>query len=329
VPVRGPIFRYANLFTEVSGATSVEQLALDFGAAVDNPAVAAIVLEIDSPGGMVAGVSEFAGQVRAATKRKPVVAYVSDLGASAAYWIASAAGELVVSDTARVGSIGVVLRAYRDTDNDAIKFVSAQSPRKQVRPDSDTGAAIYQAEVDALAEIFISAVAAYRAVSAETVAADFGQGALLVGAAAVAAGMADRLGTLENIIAGLAGSTREGGSSMQDTFTRPAAFTEDAARTRYNASPDLQAEFGGVEAYVAYARAEAAGKIRITGRRPPVTPSAVSADQHAALDPYLAARARAMWQTTPQIQARFVTAEAFVEHLEQKVASAAITGKRN
>jgi hypothetical protein len=47
------------------------------------------------------------------------------------------------------------------------------------------------------------------------------------------------------------------------------------------------------------------------------------------LDPSLAARARAMWQTTPQIQARFVTAEAFVEHLEQKVASAAITGKRN
>jgi hypothetical protein len=99
VPVSGPIFRYANLLTDVAGATSIENLARDFRTAVDDPSVRSIVLETDSPGGQVAGVSEFAEQLRAAAAIKPVIAYVSDLGASAAYWIASAASEIVARET--------------------------------------------------------------------------------------------------------------------------------------------------------------------------------------------------------------------------------------
>jgi len=108
VPVTGPIFRYANLFTQISGATSVQQLALDFSAALNNPAVSAIVLEIDSPGGQVAGIAELAQMIHAAGK--PVVSYVSNLGASAGYWLAAAGSEVVVSDTAILGSLGAVLR---------------------------------------------------------------------------------------------------------------------------------------------------------------------------------------------------------------------------
>ncbi len=208
LPVRGPIFRYANLFTQVSGATSLESLATDFGQAVANPAVKAIVLEVDSPGGMAAGISEFAAQVRAASQVKPVVAYVSDMGASAAYWIASAASQLVISDTARVGSIGVVMQAQRSAEDGTIKFISSQSPLKQARPDSEAGQRLYQQQMDQMAQVFIDAVASYRGVTAEKVTTDFGQGFTLVGAAAVAAGMADRLGTLESIIAGLSGDNR-------------------------------------------------------------------------------------------------------------------------
>ncbi len=208
LPVRGPIFRYANLFTQVSGATSLEALATDFGQAVANPAVKAIVLEVDSPGGMAAGISEFAGQVRAASKVKPVVAYVSDMGASAAYWIAAAASEVVISDIARVGSIGVVMQAQRSAEDGSIKLISSQSPLKQARPDSESGARLFQQMVDQQAQVFIDAVATYRGVTADKVVNDFGQGFVLVGASAVAAGMADRLGTLESIIAGLSGDNR-------------------------------------------------------------------------------------------------------------------------
>src|SRR5690625_78334 len=60
IPVVGPIFRRASLFTRVSGATSIEQLALDFQEALTDPQVRAILLNVDSPGGEVNGVSEFA-----------------------------------------------------------------------------------------------------------------------------------------------------------------------------------------------------------------------------------------------------------------------------
>jgi len=60
IPVIGPIFRYADIFTQISGATSIQTLATDLQTAVDDPAIKAIILEIDSPGGMIAGVSEFA-----------------------------------------------------------------------------------------------------------------------------------------------------------------------------------------------------------------------------------------------------------------------------
>ena len=92
VPITGPIFRYANLFTQISGATSLDVLAKDFASALGNPEVRAIVLEINSPGGQATGISEFAAQVRAAAK--PVVAYVDGMAASAAYWIAAAAPQI-------------------------------------------------------------------------------------------------------------------------------------------------------------------------------------------------------------------------------------------
>ena len=58
LPITGPLFRYANLFTKVSGASSYELIARDFTAALENPQIKAIILDIDSPGGEVNGVSE-------------------------------------------------------------------------------------------------------------------------------------------------------------------------------------------------------------------------------------------------------------------------------
>ncbi|MCS3902796.1 ClpP class serine protease [Methylohalomonas lacus] len=201
VPVRGPIFRYANLFTEISGATSIQVLATDLQQAIESPSVTRIILDIDSPGGQVTGTSEFAEQVR--NSGKPIDAYVSGTGASAAYWIASAADRVIARDTAILGSIGVVSRVFRDEDNGSIKFISSQSPRKHADPASDSGRDSYQAMVDSLAQVFIQTVATYRGVDTETVLARYGQGALLVGQQAVNAGMADALGSLESLVAGI------------------------------------------------------------------------------------------------------------------------------
>ena len=205
LPVAGPIFRYANIFTEISGASSIDTMAMDFQTALDDPKVDAIVLEIDSPGGMVAGVSEFADMVRAADK--PVTAYIGALAASAAYWIAAAANDIVLDKSAEVGSVGAVMQMRITDDKNSREIVSSQSPNKRPNPDTDDGRTEVQGRIDALAQVFIESVAEFRGVDAETVINGFGRGGMKLGEAAVQAGMADRLGSLESVIAGLSGVT--------------------------------------------------------------------------------------------------------------------------
>ncbi len=201
IPITGPIFRYANLFTKISGATSLEILARDFQTALDNPAVKQIVLSIDSPGGQATGIAEFAGHVKASPK--PVTAYVGDLAASAAYWIASAASTIIVSPTALLGSIGVVMThrppSLRPGEQPVIEVISSQSPLKHADPSTEAGRIEAQRIVDQLDEVFVKQVASARGVSEGKVMADFGRGSLLVGTHAVAAGMADRIGTLASL----------------------------------------------------------------------------------------------------------------------------------
>lgn len=230
IPVEGPIARHLDLFTEVSGGVAIETLATDLRGALDAPGVHSILLNIDSPGGEANGVGEFAAMVREANARKPVVAYVGGLGASAAYWIAAAAGEVVADASALLGSIGVVM-AVPDPDkrqSRAIEFVSSQSPHKRPDPRTEGGRARLQAIVDDSAEVFIAAVAGYRGLTPDAVAALGGD--LLVGRKAVDAGLADRLGSFEGVVAGLQQRAREprpgrtGGTMAEQERTRMQRF---------------------------------------------------------------------------------------------------------
>lgn len=206
LPVEGPLFKRASFFDEISGATSYAMLATDFAAALNDPAINAIVLNIDSPGGDAMGVSEFADQIFAARGTKPIVAYVDGEAASAAYWIAAAADQIVTSDNGILGSIGAVLGITDTRERDAKagvrrhEIVSSQSPDKRLDAATEGGRAKLQALVDSLASVFIDKVAQYRGVSTDTVLKEFGQGGLFVGQAAVDAGLADRIGSFEGVI---------------------------------------------------------------------------------------------------------------------------------
>jgi ClpP class serine protease len=109
----GPVFHYRNILTAILGWPSAESIALDLQKALDDPAVSSIVLNIDSPGGQAGGINELAGMIREAGEQKPVQAYIGDLGASAAYWLASSATKITVDATAQIGSIGVVFGLHR------------------------------------------------------------------------------------------------------------------------------------------------------------------------------------------------------------------------
>lgn len=203
IPVDGPIFRKANLFTSMSGATSIEILAKDFTTALHNPQVRAILLAIDSPGGEVTGVHEFAEMIHQARGVKPIVAYVEGLGASAAYWIASACDSIICDPTAMLGSIGVIAALDNSSDPNQLTFVSAKSPNKHPDMATDAGRAQIQALIDATADVFIADVARNRGVTTEAVIERFGAGGMKVGADAVTAGLADKLGSYEQALADL------------------------------------------------------------------------------------------------------------------------------
>ncbi|HZF24021.1 MAG TPA: S49 family peptidase [Burkholderiales bacterium] len=206
VNIRGPLFRYRSIWTWLLGGTSVEQTALALHAAVDDPTVQRIVLAINSPGGQIDGINELANMIRTANQTKPITAYVDGQGASAAYWLASAAGTIVADETARLGSIGVRATVFDERaaeEKQGVKryeIISSQSPLKRTDPGTDQGRAQLQQMVDAMAAVFIAKVAEFRGTSEEKVVSDFGQGAELSARDAVSVGMAEALGSLEGLL---------------------------------------------------------------------------------------------------------------------------------
>lgn len=208
VPVVGPIFRYANLFTEISGATSTQVLATDLQRALDDPKVKSIVLNIDSPGGVASGINELAEMIYAGRSRKRIVAYIGGIGASAAYWIASAAGEIVIDEASLAGSIGVVVEAVVEDDKKAgrarYQIVSRNAPNKRPDLGTEEGRAKLGETIDAMAEVFVSKVARNLGVAAEKVPEMGDHGGIRVGADAVKHGLAHRTGSLESLITELA-----------------------------------------------------------------------------------------------------------------------------
>lgn len=207
--VKGPLFRYANWLTSMAGTSSYGQLRKDLQALLDKPEVKAILWVIDSPGGEVNGCQEMADAIYAARSVKPMCAYVSGTGASAAYFLTSAVGMVYCAPTAIMGSIGVITCVYDDTKALAdaglkeFEIVSSQSPKKSQQPGDSAYRARIQQRLDDLADVFIGKVAQYRGITPAAVIKNYGQGDALVGARAYDAGLVDGITDVESVIAGL------------------------------------------------------------------------------------------------------------------------------
>lgn len=246
IDANGPLFKRANLMTAISGATSYTIMRADLQAALDEPTVNAIILNIDSPGGEASGADELAQAIYDARGKKPIVAYVGGTGASAAYWLASAADKIVVSPTSVLGSIGVQV-AYRESAPKAgeksYRFVSSQSPNKNPELGTDAANSQIQQTIDAMAQVFVETVARNRGVATETVLTDFGQGGIFVGKAAVEAGLADSIGTFEAVLAELSASGRRaiGNTGVRATMADE-TFTAEQRDSAVNAALTAERE---------------------------------------------------------------------------------------
>ncbi len=116
VAIEGPILRKPDMLTRVLfGATDSEAIGAALREAAERPDIKAVFLDIDSPGGTVAGTPELAAAVAALNDRKPVYAFTSGLMCSAAYWIGSQARAVYATPSAQVGSIGVMQLVVDDS----------------------------------------------------------------------------------------------------------------------------------------------------------------------------------------------------------------------
>lgn len=221
IPVLGTIIPRGDSLAESSGAISATRIGAMFQAAQAEPSVGAIVLDINSPGGAAAGVEELAQLIYQARGAKPVVAVANHMAASAAYWIATAADEIVVSPSAQVGSIGV-FAAHQDQsaamEQDGVKvtLISAGKYKTEgnpYQPLSEEAMAYAQSMVDETYATFVKAVARGRGVGVAAVRDGFGQGRMVGAKEAVSQGMADRIDTMDGTIARLMRPTRGGGPS--------------------------------------------------------------------------------------------------------------------
>lgn len=227
LPLFGSISHRAGSI-ESSFGTSAEQFGLDFDALMDSPEVGGLILDVDSPGGSVSGIQELADKIRGRRGEKPIVAVANAGAFSAAFWIATAADELVVTPSGSVGSVGVVaLHVDQSEFNEKIglkpTFIHAGEHKIEGHPhaplDKESHAEI-QRHVDRHHDSFVSALAANRDTTEFKVRKDFGGGRIFGGKEAVERNMADRVATFEQIVAEMSGTLKPKKSNRAATERR-------------------------------------------------------------------------------------------------------------
>lgn len=206
IPIHGTLVRRTSGIEAESGLASYTGIAAQLDAALASPEVAAILLDIDSPGGESGGVFDLADRIRAASQVKPVWAVANDMAFSAAYALASAATRVFVARTGGVGSIGVIAMHVDQSVKDAqdgVRYTAVFAGERKNdlnphEPISNEAHAVLRAEVDRIYDLFVETVARHRGLDADAVRAT--EAGLFFGPDAVATGLADAVGSLDDAL---------------------------------------------------------------------------------------------------------------------------------
>jgi len=240
IDLHGTMTKHGSSFSDMQyGTVGVRR---QIRAAVNNDSVKAIMLHVDSPGGSTKGVDDLAADVRAAAESKPVFAFIEDIGASAAYWVASQATRVIATPAAFVGSIGT----YMVVDDWSGFFAESKITRYVVRAGEMKGAGVqgteitdaqledFQRIVNETNDLFVSTVKTGRGMNAKQVKA-VADGRVHVASAALELGLIDAVSTYDaavqqlkqaangsrtTVAATLAARQRENVMSEQDKTTQ-------------------------------------------------------------------------------------------------------------
>jgi signal peptide peptidase SppA len=254
LPLMGPIFGRANMMTQLSGATSLEQFADNFKQMLADDSISSIILDVDSPGGSSDMIHETGELIASADK--PVYAVADGMAGSAAYWLASQADQLFATPSGSVGSIGVYSVHEDQSAKDALEgkrftFISAGEHKTEGNPHeplSEEAREFRQAHVDSLYDDFLSVVASGRGKSVKQVKENFGGGRMFRPAQALELGMIDGVRSFDQVVTEVANkpqkisvvvdgqkvaaSVLNGMITMDAITTATADFNGDGAVTR-------------------------------------------------------------------------------------------------
>jgi signal peptide peptidase SppA len=229
IPVIGTLVSRGVRLGESSGVTSYESLEFQLKAARDNPKVNRIILDIESGGGEVSGCFSLCSLIRDIRASKPVIAHVKGYAFSAAYAVASSCSEIVTSESASLGSIGVYCQLQDLTkmmENAGVKIttISAGEHKADINPFVPLTPEAHermQMLMNDYYEQFLSSVEQGRgskltAHSARTVI----KSDIFTGQKAISLGLSDRIGTFDSLFTPPLLPPSKGNHRMTDTLSK-------------------------------------------------------------------------------------------------------------
>lgn len=248
IPVIGTLVHRTSGMDAESGLVSYVDIGASYDAALEDEAVNAIAIEVDSGGGEKNGAFDLADKIFAGRGKKPVVAIAADWMCSGAFLIGAAADRVITTQTGEVGSVGVF---YTHVDyseqnrmlGEAVTYIYAGAHKLDGVPDkplSPEAKERFQASVDKTYRLFVDAIARYRGMSAEAVIAT--QADVYDGADAVAAGFADEVSTVDEALERLADEARPSIQMPGATIGAVTAQTSEQVMTTKPTAPAAPVE---------------------------------------------------------------------------------------
>ncbi|MGE3840058.1 MAG: S49 family peptidase [Vicinamibacterales bacterium] len=247
----GPITHRCSWFSMYYGSATIEGMQAQFRAALNDPAVKTIVFRVDTPGGTIDMVPEFADEIYAAREIKNIIAVSDTMIASAGTWLFRNCSKVIVPRSGQIGSIGTYF-LHQDVskmlEEWGVKLTFIYAGENKVEGNSyealsDTARAHFQEKADMIFGWFNASVARGAGVTTKVVLDTFGQGRMFYGQTAAKLGLADQVGTYDSVIGRLQGRKRMGISAAVEPAPlaaeaipeAPAAPASPAAATQPSA----------------------------------------------------------------------------------------------
>ena len=234
IPVRGVIAHRMNALEDSSGGVSCEKISAMIDMVAADPNIGTIVYDVDTPGGTVSGLQELSAKMFALRGMKKQIAMIQGMCCSAGYWLMANCDEIHISPSSEAGSIGV-FAAHKDLSEalakEGIKITLIKAGKYKFEnnpfePLSDEAEAFIQKNVDEAYGEFIKTVARGRGVTVSDVKAGFGEGRSLKAKDAKAAGLVDKIGTMDDLLGKLTGRSSNAGARAEEADAAVAAGDE-------------------------------------------------------------------------------------------------------